>query len=393
MIETSSKRPSNRPAAGRPILPLQRPTVYGPEMKYISDTIRARNFAGDGPFTRRCERLFEETLGCPRALLTTSCTDAMEMAGLIFRLQPGDEVILPTFTFVSTANAFALRGAKPIFCDIRADTLNINEKLLPQLLSSRTKGIVVVHYSGVACEMDAIMEFAAQHGLWVLEDNAHGAFGKYRGRWLGTIGHLGALSFHETKNLQCGEGGALLVNLSRLQVDAEVIRDKGTNRGAYQRGKVDKYEWVSLGSSYVMADILAAFLWGQLECREIAARSRRLRWTRYYEVLKPWANSHGIDLPKPPPHCEHTHHIFYLLMTSRAARNQFISHLKKARITAAFHFVPLHDSPMGKATGRATLPCPVAQSISQRLVRLPLCNDMDDEEQERILDSILDAEI
>jgi dTDP-4-amino-4,6-dideoxygalactose transaminase len=213
------------------------------------------------------------------------------------------------------------------------------------------------------------------------------------GRWLGTIGHLGALSFHETKNLQCGEGGALLVNLSRLQVDAEVIRDKGTNRGAYQRGKVDKYEWVSLGSSYVIADILAAFLWGQLECRQIAARSRRLRWTRYYEVLKPWANSHGIDLPSPPPHCEHTHHIFYLVMTSRAARNQFISHLKKARITAAFHFVPLHDSPMGKTTGRATLPCPVAQSISQRLVRLPLYNNMDDEEQERVLDSILDAEI
>jgi dTDP-4-amino-4,6-dideoxygalactose transaminase len=230
----------------------------------------------------------------------------MEMAGLIFRLQPGDEVILPTFTFVSTANAFALRGSKPIFCDIRADTLNINERLLPQLLSSRTKGIVVVHYSGVACEMDAVMEFAAQHGLWVLEDNAHGAFGKYRGRWLGTIGQLGALSFHETKNLQCGEGGALLVNLARLQVDAEVIRDKGTNRGAYQRGKVDKYEWVSLGSSYVMADILAAFLWGQLECRQIAARSRRLRWTRYYEALEPWANSHGIDLPTPR-HIASTH--------------------------------------------------------------------------------------
>lgn len=393
MIETPSKQPSSRLAADKPILPLHRPTIYGPEMRYVSDTIRARNFAGDGPFTRRCERLFEETLGCPRALLTTSCTDAMEMAGLIFRLQPGDEVILPTFTFVSTANAFALRGSKPIFCDIRADTLNINERLLPQLLSSRTKGIVVVHYSGVACEMDAVMEFAAQHGLWVLEDNAHGAFGKYRGRWLGTIGQLGALSFHETKNLQCGEGGALLVNLARLQVDAEVIRDKGTNRGAYQRGKVDKYEWVSLGSSYVMADILAAFLWGQLECRQIAARSRRLRWTRYYEALKPWANSHGIDLPNPPPHCEHTHHVFYLVMPSRAARNQFISHLKKSRITAAFHFVPLHDSPMGKTIGRATLPCPVAQSVSQRLVRLPLYNNMDDEEQERILDSILDAEI
>ena len=391
-MEALLEQSSSQLAAGQSVLPLHRPTVYGPEMRYISEAIRVRKLAGDGPFTRLCEQLFEEAFACPRALLTTSCTHAMEIAGLIFGLQAGDEVILPTFTFVSTANAFALRGARPVFCDIRADTLNLDERLLPHLLSSRTKGIVVVHYGGVACEMDPIMEFASQHGLWVLEDNAHGAFGKYRGRCLGTIGLLGALSFHETKNLQCGEGGALIVNSSLLEADAEEIRDKGTNRGAWQRGKVDKYEWVSLGSSYVISDILAAFLWGQLECRHVAARNRGLLWTRYYEALKPWAEGLGVSLPNPPAHCEHTHHIFYLVMPTRAARYQFISHLQKDRITAAFHFLPLHDSPMGKTTWPATLPCPVAESISQRLVRLPLYNDMTDKEQERILESVFAAE-
>ena len=344
--------------------------------------------AGDQIFSRKCHALLEQLLGVPRALLTTSCTHALEMSAMLLDFQPGDEVIVPAFTFVSTVNAFVLRGGRPVFCDVRADTLNLDENLLERLVTPRCKAIVPVHYAGVACEMDSIMDIAARHDVAVVEDNAHGLFGKYKGRWLGTFGRLAAQSFHETKNITCGEGGALLINDPSLIERAEIIREKGTNRSRFFRGQVDKYTWVDTGSSYLMSDVLAAFLFGQLEkWGEIQAGRRRI-WETYNERLRPWAEEHGVRLPIVPPHCEQAFHMFYLLMPSLASRQALITHLKERGITAVFHYLPLHLSSAAQKFGGADAVCPVTEDISDRLLRLPFYYTLNEVDQERVISAI-----
>ena len=336
--------------------------------------------------------LLERELGVPKALLTTSCTHALEMAALLLDIQPGDEVIVPSFTFVSTVNAFVLRGARPIFMDIRPDTLNIDETLIERRIGPRTRAIVPVHYAGVGCEMDAILDIAARHGLAVVEDNAHGLFGKYRERFLGTFGSLAALSFHETKNFICGEGGALLINDPRYIERAEILREKGTNRSRFFRGQVDKYTWVDVGSSYVLSDILAAFLLAQLESRtEVHAKRRRV-WEFYRDHLWKWAEDRCVRLPVVPPWCSQSYHMFYLLLPSTERRNALISHLKARNILSVFHYVPLHTSEMGQRFGGRPGDCPVTESVSDRLLRLPFYNDLAEDEQMSVVEAILDTD-
>jgi len=323
-------------------------------------------------------------------LVTTSCTHALEMAALLLDLCEGDEVIVPAFTFVSTANAFVLRGAKPIFCDIRPDTLNLDETKLEALITPRTRAIVPVHYAGVGCEMDAIMEIANRHGIAVIEDNAHGLFGKYKGRWLGTFGQMATQSFHETKNITCGEGGALLVNDSIFEERAEIIREKGTNRASFFRGQVDKYSWVDIGSSYVMSDVLAAFLYGQLEQWQAVQAKRKAIWERYDEALGEWSEARGIRRPVIPEHCEQAYHMYYLLMPSLEARANFIARLKEKGVTAVFHYLPLHLSSLAESRGLGAwskerkAACPVAEDVSDRLVRLPFYTSLAQDDQERV---------
>jgi len=321
-------------------------------------------------------------------LLTTSCTHALDMAALLLDIQPGDEVIIPSFTFVSTVNAFVLRGARPVFADIRPDTLNLDETKLEQLVTPRTKAIAVVHYAGVGCEMDTIMEIANRHGIPVVEDNAHGLFGKYKGKYLGTFGCLATQSFHETKNFTCGEGGALLINDPRYIERAEIIREKGTNRSRFFRGQVDKYTWVDIGSSYLPSDILAAFLYAQLEMREQIQTKRRRIWEYYYKHLQDWARDHGVRLPIVPMHCEQSYHMFYLLLPSLEQRQALIDHLKKQGILAVFHYLPLHLSDMGRRFGGKQGDCPVTEDVSDRLLRLPFYNDLCGEDQERVVEAI-----
>jgi dTDP-4-amino-4,6-dideoxygalactose transaminase len=333
--------------------------------------------------------LLEETLGVRRALVTTSCTHALEMAALLLDLGPGDEVIVPDFTFVSTANAFVQRGAQPVFCDVRADTLNLDETQIESLITPRTRAIVPVHYAGVACEMDAILEIAQRHGLAVVEDNAHGLFGKYRGRYLGTLGCLSTQSFHETKNITCGEGGALLINDERFVERAEIIREKGTNRARFFRGQVDKYSWVDIGSSYLMSDVLAAFLYAQLEVwREIQAKRRRL-WEQYDEQLAGWAKEQGVRQPIVPQHCEQAWHMYYLLLPTMESRQRLIAHLKERGILAVFHYLPLHLSPYGSRWGGKAGDCPVTEDVSDRLLRLPFYNHLSLREQESVIETVL----
>jgi dTDP-4-amino-4,6-dideoxygalactose transaminase len=369
------------------VIPFSRPALLGPALAYIQDALASRRLSGDGPFCRRAEKLLEEALAAPRALLTTSCTHALEMAGLLLDLGPGDEVIVPAFTFVSTVNAFVLRGARPIFADIRPDTLNLDEARLPALVTPRTKAIVPVHYAGVGCELDAIGEIARACGAGVIEDNAHGLFGAYRGRPLGTFGALATQSFHDTKNFTCGEGGALLVNDARLAARAEILREKGTDRSRFFRGEVDKYTWVDVGSSYVLSDILGAMLLAQLEARrEIQERRARI-WRRYAAELAGWAETTGVRLPIVPAHCEQAFHMFYLLVPA-ARRPAFIAHLKARGVQAVFHYQPLHLSPMGLAHGGAPGACPVTERIADELVRLPLYNDLDEADQGRVIDAV-----
>jgi dTDP-4-amino-4,6-dideoxygalactose transaminase len=311
------------------------------------------------------------------------------MAALLLGLQPGDEVIVPAFTFVSTANAFALRGAKIVFADVRRDTLNLDEASLPALITPRTKAIVPVHYAGVACEMTPILELAKRHGLAVVEDNAHGLFGKYRGRWLGTLGHLAAHSFHETKNITCGEGGALFINDASYVERAEIIRDKGTNRARFFRGAVDKYTWVDLGSSYVMSDVLAAFLFGQLEGWQTIQEKRAAIWARYNGELASWAASLGARLPVVPAHCDSAWHMFYLLMPDLATRTAFIDHLRARGILAVFHYQPLHLSDFGQRYGRKAGECPVTEAAGDCLVRLPMFRGLTPELQAKVIEAAL----
>lgn len=369
-------------------IPFNRPALAGREFEYMQRAMANKHISGDGEFSRRCHTLLEQLLPGSRALLTTSCTHALEMMALLLDIQPGDEVIVPDFTFVSTINAFALRGARPVFCDIRPDTLNLDEARLEQLISSRTRAIVAVHYAGVGCAMEAILALAERHGVPVLEDNAHGLFGRYRGQALGTFGALAAQSFHETKNISCGEGGALLINDPRLTERAEIIREKGTNRSRFFRGQVDKYTWVDLGSSYLPSDLLAAYLYAQLEARDqIQARRQRV-WETYAAELSEWAQRSGVRLPCVPAECEQPFHMFYLLLPDLEQRQRFIQHLDQNGIQAVFHYLPLHRSEYGQRAGGAAADCPVSARVSDQLVRLPFYNELSEADQSRVIEAV-----
>lgn len=367
-----------------------RPVPVGNELDYIRQAVAAGHLSGDGPFTKKCHAFLENALGVRKALLTTSCTHALEMSAILLDVQPGDEVIIPDFTFVSTVNAFVLRGAKPVFLDVRPDTLNLDESKLEDAITPQTKAIVPVHYAGVACEMDSIMETAARRSIPVVEDNAHGLFGKYKGKYLGTYGSLATQSFHETKNFSCGEGGALLVNDPVLVERAEIIREKGTNRSRFFRGQVDKYTWVDIGSSYLPSDMLAAFLYAQFEERERIQSHRKRVWDMYFAGLKEWANSHDVRLPVVPEGCEQAYHMFYLLMPSLNLRQKFIAYLRGRGIYSVFHYLPLHLSNMGQSFGGKAGDCPVTERISDQLVRLPFHNALTGNEQEQVMDTILE---
>ena len=369
-------------------IPFNRSSLVGDEQRYIAEAMRIGQVAGDQTFTRKCHALLERELGVPRALLTTSCTHALEMAAMLLNFSPGDEVIVPSFTFVSTANAFVLRGATPVFVDVRTDTLNLDERLLERAITPRTKAIVPVHYAGVACEMDEIMRIASARGIAVVEDNAHGIFGKYRGKMLGTFGAAASLSFHETKNITCGEGGAILINDPSLIERAEIIREKGTNRARFFRGEIDKYTWVDVGSSYLMSDVLAAFLYGQLEVWRTVQAKRRAIWERYDEALRDWAAEHGVRTPIVPAHCEQSYHMYYLLLPSQAARAALIAHLQARGILAVFHYLPLHLSEMGRRLGGKPGDCPVSEDASERLLRLPFFNEITPAEQDEVMSAV-----
>ena len=370
------------------LIPFNRPSFEGNEHEYIADAIVDGHISGDGRFSKRCHAYLEAELGVPRALLTTSCTHALEMAALLLDIKPGDEVIVPSFTFVSTANAFALRGAKPVFIDIRPDTLNFDEDLFESLITERTRAALPVHYAGVGCEMDVIMEIADRHGVAVVEDNAHGLFGRYKGKLLGTFGCFATQSFHETKNFSCGEGGALLINDERYIERAEVIREKGTNRSRFFRGLIDKYTWTDLGSSYLPSDLLAAILLAQFEARDRIQTSRRRLWERYRDELGDWAGKNGVSLPVVPPDREQPYHMFYLLLPDLDARQRLIAHLKGKGIMSVFHYVPLHLSDMGRSFGGYEGQCPVTESISDRLLRLPFYAHLAEADQARVIAAV-----
>jgi dTDP-4-amino-4,6-dideoxygalactose transaminase len=367
-------------------IPFNRPCLAGNEYKYIAEAVANGQASGDGPFTRQCHELLELELQAPKVLLTTSCTHALEMAAILLDCGPGDEIIIPSFTFVSTANAFALRGARIVFADIRPDTLNLDESHLASLVTQRTKAIVPVHYAGVACEMDTICDIARQHGVRVVEDNAHGLFARYRGKLTGTFGCLSTQSFHETKNISCGEGGALVVNDPEFVERAMIIREKGTNRNQFFRGQVDKYTWVDIGSSYLPSDLLAAFLLAQLEAREEIQRKRRRVWEYYWQHLQGVAQENNVRLPVVPAECAQSYHMFYLILPSLECRQALIAHLKEQGILSVFHYIPLHLSTMGMKFG--VRECPVTENLSSRLLRLPFYNDLTEGEQAQIISSM-----
>ena len=369
-------------------IPFNRPSFEGREQVYIAQAIANGHISGDGPFTKRCQAFLEKALGVPRVLLTTSCTHALEMAAVLLDIRPGDEVIVPSFTFVSTVNAFVLRGARPVFADVRPDTLNLDETRLEPLVTERTKAIVPVHYAGVGCEMMAIGKIAARHDLTVVEDNAHGLFGRYRGRYLGTFGSLAALSFHETKNFSCGEGGALVVNDPALADRADVIREKGTNRARFLEGRVEKYTWVDVGSSWLPSDLLAAFLYAQLESKERILEKRRRVWERYHQMLSGWAAERNVLLPVVPKGCLHSYHMYYLILPSPRCRAALIRHLRRRGILGVFHYQPLHLSEMGRSYGGKPGDCPVTEHVSERLIRLPFYNNLDADSQDRVIRAI-----
>lgn len=369
-----------------------RPTLAGSELEYIRQAVENAHLSGDGAFTKKVHALLEHELNVPKVLLTTSCTHALEMAALLLDIQPGDEVIIPAFTFVSTVNAFVLRGAAPRFVDVRPDTLNLDESKLEQAITPRTKAVVPVHYAGVGCEMDRLLAIAYQHELAVVEDNAHGLFGKYKGKYLGTFGALATQSFHETKNFTSGEGGALVVNDPALVERAEIIREKGTNRARFFRGQVDKYTWVDVGSSYLPSEILAAFLFAQLEQREKIQRHRKQLWESYHAGLKDWASAHEVQLPHVPADCEQAYHMFYILLPNLELRQKLIAYLRARGIYSVFHYLPLHLSAMGRKFGGRPGDCPVTERVSDQLIRLPFHNGLTSGEQEIVVDAIREFE-
>ena len=369
-------------------IPFNRASVQGSELEYVRQAIAGGHISGDGPFTKACEAVLQRELSAARVLLTTSCTHALELAALLLDLGPGDEAIVPSFTFVSTANAVAVRGARPVFADIRPDTLNLDEAGLERLTSDRTKAVIPVHYAGVGCAMEAISSWASSTGAAVIEDNAHGLFARYRDRPLGTFGELATLSFHETKNLTCGEGGALVVNDARFVDRAEILREKGTDRSRFFRGIVDKYSWRDLGSSYVPSDMLAAFLLGQLEKRDQIQSKRRRIWEHYARELREWAGANDVRLPLSPESSTPAYHMFFLIMPSSDSRDALISHLRQRGILSVFHYLPLHLSEMGRRYGGAPGDCPVAEDLSARLLRLPFFADLEESDQKRVVDAV-----
>jgi dTDP-4-amino-4,6-dideoxygalactose transaminase len=372
-------------------IPFNRPFITGDEFGYISEAISNLHLSGNGPFGRRCGTWLEQRTGTARALMTHSCTAALEMTALLTRVRPGDEVIMPSFTFVTTATAFALSGAVPVFVDIRPDTLNLDERLVEEAITPATRAIVPVHYAGVACEMDALREIADRHSLLLIEDAAQALGGTYHGRPLGAIGDLGALSFHETKNVTSGEGGALLVNDPELAAAAEIIQEKGTNRSQFFRGQVDKYTWVDLGSSYVLSDIAAAFLWAQLEHMDEITAQRRAVWSAYHERFEELERRELVRRPVVPAHCEHNAHLYYLLLRDEPERARLIHLLGERGIASVFHYVPLHSSPAGSRLGRAAGPLRHTDDASERLLRLPLWAGMGEPEIDAVTSSVYDA--
>ncbi len=357
-------------------IPFNKPFIVGKELYYIAEAVMSGHLSGDGPFTKKCHQWLEETLGCKKALLTHSCTGALEMAAILCDIQPDDEIIMPSFTFVSTANAFVVRGGVPVFVDIRPDTLNIDETLIERAITSKTKAIVVVHYAGVPCAIAEILAIAERHGLVVIEDAAQGLLSEYKDRYLGTIGHLGCLSFHETKNITSGEGGALLINDNRYVERAEIIREKGTNRAKFFRGEVDKYTWVDIGSSYLPSELVAAFLYAQMENADLILAKRKRVFDAYSESLGAVEKEGLLKLPHIDPACAANGHLFYVICNSSVERARLIAFLKERGIMAVFHYVPLHSSPAGLRYGRVSGSMKVTDDISERLLRLPLYFEM-----------------
>lgn len=369
-------------------IPLHELWLSGKEIEYIKDAINRRHISGYGRYTEMTQTLLEKSLSIQKVLLTTSCTKALEMSALLLDIKAGDEVIVPSFTFISTANAFAQRGAIPIFVDIRPDTLNLDEERLESLITNKTKAIIPVHYAGIGCEMDKISDIARRNNVAIIEDNAHGLFGKYKGKYLGSMGCMAALSFDGIKNFTCGEGGALIINDDSYVERAEIIRDCGSNRAQFLRGVIDGYGWIDLGSKYLLPDILAAFLYAQLEAREMIQGRRSKIWNYYYNELTEWADSQKVKLPAPPTHCESSFHIFYLIMESAGQRSALISHLAKLGVIALPHFPPLHLSKMGSRYGGRRGDCPVAEKISNCMLRIPLYPGLTDLDIQHVIKSI-----
>lgn len=371
-----------------------RSSVVGDEIRFITEAIQNGDISGNGYFTKLTERLLEEQIGSgSKVLLTTSCTHALEMAAILLDLKPGDEIIVPSYTFVSTALAFLMHGADIVFSDIREDTLNIDERKLESLITEKTRAIVVVHYAGVGCEMDEIMEIAQKHDLSVIEDNAHGLYGSYKGKPLGSIGHIATQSFHGTKNISCGEGGAIIINDPQYIERAEILRDKGTDRANFFRGQTDKYTWVDKGSSYVMSDILAAYLYAQVLLSEQIQAKRSEIWYFYNRKLSNWANENNVRMPVIPANCDQAYHMYYLIFPNLQARSDFISYMSAHDISAVFHYVPLHTSDFGKKLHKPGNPLPNTEIYSDRLVRLPLFYDLNDSEMERVVSVIMEYKV
>lgn len=366
------------------------PPVVGTEINYIEEAVKSHKICGDGQFTLKCSKWLEETTGTAKALLTTSCTHATEMAALLCHIQPGDEVIMPSYTFVSTADAFVLRGAVPVFVDIRPDTMNIDETLIEDAITDKTKAIVPVHYAGVSCEMDTIMDIARRHALMVIEDAAQGVMSTYKGQALGTIGDFGCYSFHETKNYSMGEGGALLIRDSEKGEEAEIIREKGTNRSKFFRGQIDKYTWVEAGSSYLPSELNAAYLWAQLEKAQEINENRLSSWNFYREALLPLAARGEIELPVIPKNCVHNAHMFYIKVKDLEERNKLIAHMKANNIGCVFHYIPLHTAPAGQRFGRFHGEDRYTTKESERLMRLPMYYNLSEEDRGFVVEKLLD---